>query len=189
MPTTNAEPQRSAARSPAPTPEREAGEPDDRSRERCRGGVQPQVGGDPPVAAPIADRQQRVEQGSLCARLDPRHQVARRVLVDAGERTRGDECREDGEGSAEEDDRTAAQSRERSYCSQTASTARFTATAATNAIARAVRPGPRFRKREGPRVGPVSCLALQCARQESNLRPFAPEANALSPELRAPETN
>ena len=29
--------------------------------------------------------------------------------------------------------------------------------------------------------------ALLCARQESNLRPFAPEANALSPELRAPE--
>ena len=28
--------------------------------------------------------------------------------------------------------------------------------------------------------------SCQCARQESNLRPFAPEANALSPELRAP---
>ena len=30
-------------------------------------------------------------------------------------------------------------------------------------------------------------LPIECARQESNLRPFAPEANALSPELRAPE--
>src|SRR5215216_1382442 len=27
--------------------------------------------------------------------------------------------------------------------------------------------------------------SIECARQESNLRPFAPEANALSPELRA----
>jgi L-Ala-D/L-Glu epimerase len=29
------------------------------------------------------------------------------------------------------------------------------------------------------------CIPFECARQESNLRPFAPEANALSPELRA----
>ena len=31
----------------------------------------------------------------------------------------------------------------------------------------------------------VSSGFILCARQESNLRPFAPEANALSPELRA----
>ena len=35
--------------------------------------------------------------------------------------------------------------------------------------------------------GPTDGRSIECARQESNLRPFAPEANALSPELRAPE--
>ena len=38
-------------------------------------------------------------------------------------------------------------------------------------------------KRKAPALPGLS----RCARQESNQRPFAPEANALSPELRAPE--
>jgi hypothetical protein len=37
----------------------------------------------------------------------------------------------------------------------------------------------------GPRPHPQEAANPQCARQDSNLRPMAPEAIALSPELRA----
>src|SRR3954471_22887189 len=47
---------------------------------------------------------------------------------------------------------------------------------------------PRRETDLGRQKSPVLAgLLLQCARLESNQRPFAPEANALSPELRAPE--
>ena len=51
-------------------------------------------------------------------------------------------------------------------------------------------PGRRFRRVGASDAAWLSQTASRldgkCARQESNLRPFAPEANALSPELRAP---
>ena len=38
--------------------------------------------------------------------------------------------------------------------------------------------------RSSSHLGEVTCVKDVCPRQDSNLRPFAPEANALSPELR-----